>query len=37
VLLSPELAERLVIALPDRKERGEDAPSDHVPVVVEIE
>jgi exodeoxyribonuclease-3 len=37
VLLSPELAERLVEALPDRKERGEDAPSDHVPVVVEIE
>jgi exodeoxyribonuclease-3 len=35
-LLSPTLAERLTAALPDRLERGEDQPSDHVPVVVEI-
>lgn len=37
VLLSPTLAERLVAALPDRRERGEDQPSDHVPVLVEID
>ncbi len=36
VLLSPTLAERLVAADPDRHERGEDQPSDHVPVLVEI-
>ncbi len=36
-LLSPDLADRLVSALPDRKERGQDSPSDHVPVTVEIE
>ncbi len=35
-LLSPELAERLVRADPDRAERGQEQPSDHVPVVVEI-
>ncbi len=35
-LLSPELAERLVSAAPDRDERGMTQPSDHVPVVVEI-
>jgi exodeoxyribonuclease-3 len=35
-LLSPTLAERLVSATPDRRERGEDGPSDHVPVVVEL-
>ena len=35
-LLSPEVADRLVSAAPDRKERGQDSPSDHVPVVVEI-
>jgi len=35
-LLSPTLAERLVAAFPDRRERGEDQPSDHVPVLVEI-
>ncbi len=35
-LLSPGLAERLVAALPDRHERGEDQPSDHVPVLVEL-
>ncbi len=36
VLLSPSLAERLTAAEPDRAERGEAQPSDHVPVVVEI-
>ncbi len=35
-LLSPRLAERLAAAAPDRRERGEEQPSDHVPVVVEI-
>ncbi len=35
-LLSPALAERLVSATPDRRERGEEQPSDHVPVVVEL-
>lgn len=37
VLLSPTLAERLVAALPDRRERGEEQPSDHVPVLVELD
>ena len=37
VLLSPTLAERLAAAMPDRRERGEDAPSDHVPVLAEID
>ncbi len=36
VLLSPTLAERLVSASSDRHERGEEQPSDHVPVVVEL-
>ncbi len=36
VLLSPTLAERLVSAEPDRHERGEEQPSDHVPVLVEL-
>jgi exodeoxyribonuclease III len=35
-LLSPALAERLVAAAPDREERGQPQPSDHVPVVVEL-
>jgi exodeoxyribonuclease-3 len=35
-LLSPTLAERLVAATPDRAERGQDQPSDHVPVLVEL-
>lgn len=35
-LLSPSLAERLVAAAPDRAERGQDSPSDHVPVLVEF-
>lgn len=35
-LLSPTLSERLVSAVPDRAERGQETPSDHVPLVVEI-
>lgn len=35
-LLSPELAERLVSAKPDRDERNQPQPSDHVPVLVEV-
>ena len=35
-LLSPDLAERLVSAAPDRAERGQTQPSDHVPVVLEL-
>ena len=35
-LLSPDLAERLVSAVPDRAERGKPQPSDHVPVVIEL-
>ena len=35
-LLSPRVAERLVSTVPDKAERGEDAPSDHVPVIVEL-
>ncbi len=35
-LLSPELAERLISALPERAARAEDQPSDHVPVVIEL-
>ncbi len=34
VLFSPTLAERLTAAAPDRDERGQDQPSDHVPVLV---
>ena len=37
VLLSPTLAERLTEAAPDRRERGEDKASDHVPVTVEFQ
>ena len=36
-LLSPGLAERLVAATPDRAERGLEQPSDHVPVVIELD
>ncbi len=36
-LLSPTLAERLTAAIPDRRERGEEQPSDHVPVLIEID
>ena len=36
-LLSPALADRLVSAAPDRSLRGEEQPSDHVPVLVELE
>ena len=35
-LLSPTLAERLVAADPDREERAQTQPSDHVPVVIEL-
>ncbi len=35
-LLSPTVAERLKTATPQRSERGEDTPSDHVPLVVEL-
>lgn len=35
-LLSPALAERLTSATADKAVRGEEQPSDHVPVVVEI-
>ena len=37
VLLSPALAERLVSCAADRGERGREQPSDHVPVVVELQ
>jgi exodeoxyribonuclease-3 len=36
-LLSPALADRLVSAAPDRSLRAEEQPSDHVPVLVELE
>lgn len=36
-MLSPALADRLVSAAPDRSLRGEDQPSDHVPVLVTLE
>jgi exodeoxyribonuclease-3 len=35
-LVSPTLAERLVAAAPDREERAQAQPSDHVPVVIEL-
>jgi exodeoxyribonuclease-3 len=35
-LLSPSLAERLLVAMPDRNERNRPQPSDHVPVVIEL-
>ena len=35
-LLSPDLAERLLSANPDRAERDRPQPSDHVPVVIEL-
>jgi exodeoxyribonuclease-3 len=35
-LLSPSVAERLLAAEPDRRERGEEQPSDHVPVVIDL-
>ena len=35
-LLSPVLAERLLAAVPDRAERTEPQPSDHVPLVVDL-
>jgi exodeoxyribonuclease-3 len=36
LLLSPTVAERLVMVTPDKAERGLDQPSDHVPVVLEL-
>jgi exodeoxyribonuclease-3 len=36
-LLSPRLAECLMAADPDRDERGAEQPSDHVPVVVDLD
>ncbi len=36
-LLSPALADRLVSAAPDRSLRAEEQPSDHVPVLVDLE
>ena len=36
-LLSPVLAERLISAVPDRDERGRAQPSDHVPVLIELD
>ena len=35
-LLSPDMAERLTLAAPDRDERGQVQPSDHVPVIFEF-
>lgn len=35
-LLSPDLAERLVSAMPDRNERDQPQPSDHVPVLFTV-
>ncbi|MBV8591147.1 MAG: exodeoxyribonuclease III, partial [Acetobacteraceae bacterium] len=37
VLLSPTFSERLISAEPYRQERGEPQPSDHVPVMVELQ
>lgn len=36
-LLSPALADRLVSAAPDKQVRGEDQPSDHVPVLITLD
>jgi len=35
-LLSPIIAERLVSATPDKAERGQDQPSDHVPLTITL-
>ena len=35
-LLSPALAEKLAAAMPDKAERNQAQPSDHVPVVIEL-
>jgi len=35
-LLSPDLAERLISAVPDRTERNQPQPSDHVPMIIEL-
>ena len=36
LMLAPALADRLARADPDRQERGEEQPSDHVPVLIEL-
>ncbi|GAB0115294.1 exodeoxyribonuclease III [Acidisoma sp. C75] len=36
-LLSPRLAELLVAAAPDKAERGAPQPSDHVPIVIDLD
>ncbi len=36
-LLSPALADRLISAAPDKNVRGEEQPSDHVPLLVTLE
>jgi exodeoxyribonuclease-3 len=36
-LLSPTLAERLVAADPDKQEREQPQPSDHVPVIITLD
>ncbi len=36
-LLSPALADRLASAAPDKQVRGEDQPSDHVPVLITLD
>ena len=36
LLLSPQAADRLVVAEIDRDARGHDKPSDHVPVIIEL-
>ncbi|MSO90312.1 MAG: exodeoxyribonuclease III [Acetobacteraceae bacterium] len=36
-LLSPTVAERLISAMPDKAERAKTRPSDHVPLLVEID
>ena len=36
ILLSADVAERLVSAAPDRMERDRPQPSDHVPVLAEL-
>jgi exodeoxyribonuclease-3 len=37
ILLSPQAADRLVSASIDKRTRGWDKPSDHVPVVIDLE
>jgi exodeoxyribonuclease-3 len=37
MLLSPQAADRLVAASIDKRVRGWDKPSDHVPVMIELD